>query len=73
MKSMMTVRTDLTGKLDTWIETTGDMGVTPESDEVKTYWDEHMLEGYNDRMEDRGLSPDISDEDYVKWWENKLL
>ncbi len=69
----VTVRTDLTGKLDTWIETTGDMGVTPESDEVKTYWDEHMLEGYNDRMEDRGLSPDISDEDYVKWWENKLL
>lgn len=67
------VRTDLTGKLDTWIETTGDMGVTPESDEVKTYWNEQMLEGYNDRMEDRGLSPDISDEDYVKWWENKLL
>jgi len=68
-----TIRKDLEGKLDTWIESTGDMGVTPESDEVKTYWDNHMLEGYNDRMEDRGLSPDISDEDYVKWWENKLL
>ncbi|MCG9127270.1 sulfatase [Candidatus Poribacteria bacterium] len=68
-----TVRKDLTGKLDKWIETTGDMGVTPESDEVKTYWDENMLEGYNARMEDRGLSPDISDADYVKWWENKLL
>ena len=67
------VLNELNVKLDDWIEATGDMGETPESDEVKSYWDENMLDGYNERMRDRGLSPDISDADYTAWWEEKLL
>lgn len=67
------VLNELNVKLDDWIEATGDMGETPESDEVKSYWDENMLDGYNERMQDRGLSPDISDADYTAWWEEKLL
>ena len=67
------VRNDLSAKLDAWIKATGDMGETPESDEVTAYWDENMAENYSDNMEKRGLSPDISDADYVAWWEQKLL
>lgn len=67
------VRNDLNRKLDAWIDATGDMGETPESDEVTTYWDENMAEKYSENMEKRGLSPDISDVDYLAWWKDKLL
>ncbi len=67
------VRNNLNAKLDGWIETTGDMGETPESDEVTAYWDENMTEKYRESMENRGLSHDISDADYLSWWERKLL
>ncbi len=64
---------DLRTRLDAWIDETGDMGETPESDDVISYWQENMRESYEERMENRGLSPDISDADYVEWWEKKLL
>lgn len=67
------IRNDLSEKLDSWIVSTGDMGVTPESDEVKTYWDENMAESFQKSMENRGIPPDISDSDLLKWWEEKLL
>ena len=67
------IRKDLSNQLDTWTQTTGDMGETPESDETKSYWDENMDESFRERMEQRGLTPDISDADYVEWWEQKLL
>ena len=68
-----TILNDLRTKLDTWIEETGDMGETPEPDGIIAYWKENMKESYNDRMDSRGLSPDISDVDYVGWWEDQLL
>ena len=37
------------------------------------YWKDNMKESYDKRMESRELSPDISDADYVAWWENQLL
>ncbi|RKU17935.1 arylsulfatase [Candidatus Poribacteria bacterium] len=67
------VRNDLNRKLDAWIEATGDMGETPESDEITTYWDENMMESFRKSMKGRGLSPEISDADYLAWWERKLL
>ncbi len=67
------VQNDLREKLDVWIDSTGDMGETPESDEVITYWDENMAEKFKESMEKRSLSPDISDADYLEWWEDKLL
>ena len=63
---------DLRAKLDAWIDETGDMGETPESDDVISYWQENMKESYEESMENRGLSPDISDAEYVAWWEKKL-
>ncbi|MDE0635498.1 MAG: sulfatase [Candidatus Poribacteria bacterium] len=67
------VRNDLNRKLDAWIEATGDMGETPESDEITIYWDENMMESFRKSMKGRGLSPEISDADYLAWWERKLL
>ena len=68
-----TARNELAAQLDAWITETGDMGEIPESSEVTTYWDENMAESFRQGMEKRGLSDDISDADYVKWWENHLL
>jgi len=60
-------------QLDKWIEETNDHGRQPESPEVIAYWENHMAEYFEKRMNARGLSPDISDEDYLKWWEEQLL
>ena len=49
------------------------MGKTPESEEVTTYWDKNMVERFSESMEKRGLSPDISNADYLDWWEKQLL
>ena len=72
-KGYAAVQNDLNRKLDAWIEATGDMGETPESDETTTYWDENMMESFRESMKGRGLSPEISDSDYLAWWERKLL
>lgn len=60
-------------QLETWIETTDDLGRETEPVETIAYWQKHMAEFFKQRMEERGLSPDVSDEAYLKWWENKLL
>ena len=60
-------------KLDEWIKATADKGETPEDPQVVAYWQDDMMKSYKQQMEKRGLSPDISDEDYLKWWEQKLL
>ena len=60
-------------KLDEWIKATGDQGEQPEDPKVVAYWQKDMAESYQKQMEKRGLSPDISDEEYLKWWEKKLL
>ena len=59
------MQNDLNRKLDAWIEATGDMGKTPESDEITAYWDENMKESFRESMKGRGLSPEISDSDYL--------
>jgi uncharacterized sulfatase len=60
-------------KLDEWIKATHDQGKTPESPEVVEYWRHQSTASFKRQMEARGLSPDISDEDYLTWWEEKLL
>jgi N-sulfoglucosamine sulfohydrolase len=59
--------------LDEWIEATGDRGGTPEDPRVIAYWQDEMMKDYRQKMTARGLSPDISDEDYLNWWQQKLL
>ncbi len=60
-------------KLDEWVKATKDQGETPEPDSVVEYWQTNMRNDYRRQMENRGLSPDILDEDYLDWWIKKLL
>ena len=60
-------------KLDEWIKATEDRGEKPEDPKVVAYWQENMMESYRQQMTQRGLSPDVSDEEYLKWWEKRLL
>jgi N-sulfoglucosamine sulfohydrolase len=60
-------------KLQEWIQKTGDQGEKPENPQVLAYWQNEMMQSYRQQMTDRGLSPDISDEEYLKWWEKRLL
>jgi len=60
-------------KLDQWVKATGDKGETAESPAVIAHWQAQMAEYWKQRMAKRELAPDISDEDYLKWWEEKLL
>ena len=60
-------------KLDAWVNTTRDQGEQPEDPKVIAYWQNDATQSYRQQMGHRGLSPDISDEEYLKWWEKKLL
>jgi len=60
-------------QLDQWIKTTADRGQVAEDPKVVAYWQNDMNESYKRQMEQRGLSPRISDEEYLKWWEKRLL
>jgi N-sulfoglucosamine sulfohydrolase len=60
-------------KLDEWIRKTEDEGETPEDPQVFAAARDEMLASYQLQMADRGLSPDISNEEYLKWWEKRLL
>ena len=67
------VRNRLSGELDRWIADTGDMGAIPEDHAEIEYQEQAMWDEYRQRMTAKGLSPDITDEDYLEWWEKKLL
>ena len=60
-------------ELDNWIHKTGDNGEIPEDAVIEATEKDNMIKAYNKSMLAKGLSPDISDEDYLQWWEKKLL
>jgi uncharacterized sulfatase len=64
---------ELRDELDQWIEDTGDMGEQPENPEEQQYSIDMMAERHIERMTQRGISPEISDEEYLVYWENQLL
>ncbi len=72
-KRYESVRNQLSCQLDAWMERIGDTGETPEPSDITNYWDEHMENSFREGMAKRGLSDDISDEDYLKWWKEQLL
>ncbi len=59
--------------LDEWIKATGDQGETPEDPKVVERAQNEMAMNFIESMEKRDLSPTVSDEGYLKWWEQKLL
>ncbi len=60
-------------KLDEWIKATGDRGETPEDPKIVDQEQNQMARNFVESMEKRDLSPTVSDEGYLKWWEHKLL
>jgi len=57
--------------LDDWLAE-ADQGVYPEPQKEIDHAADMMAENYRKWMEERGLSPDISDEAYLQWWMEKL-
>jgi len=66
------VLADLRGKLDMWMEETGDKGGEPEDMEVLENEAIARKTRYEGLWEKRGLSPDIPPEEYLKFWEKEL-
>jgi arylsulfatase A-like enzyme len=60
-------------KLGQWVKATKDQGQSPEPADALTYWRESSREYFEQGMENRDLPIDISDKDYLRWWETKLL
>ncbi len=61
----------LRARLDKWVEETGDHGETPEDKEALADWIGQARD-YSP-LEARGLPRDISPEEYLAWWEEKML
>lgn len=62
---------ELRAELDRWITQTGDQGEIPEGKETIAYWTE-VSKQYS-LLQERGLPEDVSPEEYLKWWEKKML
>jgi len=58
--------------LDKWIEESGDQGAIPEDEEVVSSWDKEFENHFAAQMKRYGLEPDISPEEYLAWWEQRL-
>lgn len=63
--------TELRMQLDQWLAT-ADKGEYPEDSSEIAFAKELMKNRYIEWMKQRGLSPDISDEDFLKYWEKEL-
>jgi N-sulfoglucosamine sulfohydrolase len=59
-------------KLDEWIKTTADQGQKPEPPAAVAHWQEQAAVSFIQTMEQRDLPTNITDEDYLKWWEERL-
>jgi arylsulfatase A-like enzyme len=63
---------ELRAQLDNWL-TVADKGPYPENPEEVSYAVELMKGKFKDAMEKKGLSPTISDEEYLQYWEKQLV
>jgi len=57
--------------LDRWLDEY-DMGTYPEDSTEIDYWTRYFDKDYRYAMNVYNLPPDISDEDFLEWWKNKL-
>ena len=62
----------LKNKLNSWLKNT-DLGTYPEDSLEISNAEKLMQNIFKKNMEVKGLSPDISDEEYLKYWEKLLL
>lgn len=66
------IKQELQDKLDAWIQEY-DKGTYPEDAERVAFQQELMQKNYENRMTARGLDPNLSDEDYLHWWDEQLF
>lgn len=57
--------------LDKWLAE-NDKGFYPENSEEIDSWQKAAIQSYKQKMKSYKLPADISDEDFLKWWENRL-
>ncbi len=62
----------LRGALEQWIDETGDLGATPEAPEEVARWRAAGRDYLERGMERHGLSPDITPEEHLAYWERAL-
>ena len=63
---------ELKSKMDEWLGTF-DLGTYPEDPQAIKAAETLMRGRFKSNMESLGLSPDVSDEALLKYWENELL
>lgn len=61
------VLSEVSSILDNWL-IEADQGTYPENPEEIAHWDSTMVEYFKRNMAQRGLSPDISDEELLEYW-----
>ena len=66
------VKQRLIKQLEEWLEKYDQNSYPEDPDRVRAQ-QELMQENWVKRMSARGLDPNISDEDYMSWWESRLL
>ena len=59
--------------LEDWIKRTNDMGQMPEETQVTVQSEQYHRDRNKRQMERQGLSPDITPQEYLKYWEKQLL
>jgi len=64
--------TSMRKELTRWQQETGDMGMIEEDPEAVKYWDTFYEQHYKKQMKARGLSPDISPDEYLIFWDKFL-
>ncbi len=62
---------EMRDRLDAWL-IKFDKGQYPEDTAEVVYWEKVMKENFEERMANRGLSTDISDEDFLDYWNRYL-
>ena len=64
-------RVELRQVLDTWLAEV-DTATYPEDSAAVAYAQQDMQQNFRERMQRDGLSPNISDEDFLQYWEEQL-
>ena len=67
------VLSDLRSKMTEWTETFGDMGAEREDLAIVAEEALKMHVSHVDRMGAKGLTSDVTDTEFVEWWEKELL
>lgn len=69
--SMQEIKEELSKKLDNWL-VQADLATYPEDQAEIDFWTDRQKKMNVKKKKNKGLAPDVSNEDYLKWWEEFL-